>query len=500
REVLDGLLGLNSLRDLAERLRTYATNRRGEAPVDKKITDLENEVASLTSRLTHAKSEATATDEKLVDLKSEQTRLFRELEAYGSLTQADVETLELQRADIEKQKESAHQKLLELAISELPFALIGPELRQRVEERIKSEDVRERWLTMRDEGRARIEQVLAAFRACLHDLAPPLTLEQEIRVEQGLRSALDRLWYPPPEGIPDSFWHDHLSATSRASVIELLGKAGRLHRKVVEELLQRAVSMHTKLTSLMRDIEEARTRGPSVEKKYERLRSLTEEIERLHNQRGALQREIDWLEQQLKNKHAELARLTEQRARAAKALSRAAAAERVAQLAEEILEAARPLELRAVAQEMTKAIRAMAHRRDHLARVELSENVAEGKKVFELRLLDAHGHDIRRHDLSAGEKQIFTQALFAAAARLSKRRFPLVIDTPLGRLDEQHRLNVLKFLTDRDGQVILLSSDTEVVGPYLEAIRDKVIATYTLQSEKRGEYRVSKPVEGYFAS
>ncbi|MCS6856057.1 MAG: hypothetical protein NZ523_15090, partial [Elioraea sp.] len=170
----------------------------------------------------------------------------------------------------------------------------------------------------------------------------------------------------------------------------------------------------------------------------------------------------------------------------AKALSRAAAAERVAQLAEEILEAARPLELRAVAQEMTKAIRAMAHRRDHLARVELSENVAEGKKVFELRLLDAHGHDIRRHDLSAGEKQIFTQALFAAATRLSKRRFPLVIDTPLGRLDEQHRLNVLKFLTDRDGQVILLSSDTEVVGPYLEAIRDKVIATYTLQSEKRG--------------
>lgn len=200
---------------------------------------------------------------------------------------------------------------------------------------------------------------------------------------------------------------------------------------------------------------------------------------------------IDALEPQLKQKRAELGRLTEQRARSAPALARAAAAEKVASLAEALLEEARPLELGAIAEEMTQAIRAMVHRPDHLHRVVVEDGSS-------LRLLNAAGQDIRRFDLSAGEKQIFTQALFAAVAKLSRRTFPLVIDTPLGRLDEEHRRNVLRFLADRETQVILLSSDAEVVGPYLDTIRDRVATSYLLESETRGSYRISRPVEGYF--
>ncbi len=491
REAMEGLLGLTWLRELAEHLRKYAISRRRDAPVDEEIVRTEGEVNALEKRMLSEREALRDVEEKLTKFETEYDRLLRELQGYGPATQADLEVLQRQRADLAKEKELAQEKLLYLATSTLPFALVGRELRTRLRERIESEMARARWLTMREEGAARIETVLAEFRSLLADVIPPLTPEQTRKVEDGLKSALDRLWHPPPSNIADSFRHGHLTGNLGSDVVSVIDDAERLDRADVEDPLRIATSLHTKLGELDREIDAVKVLGPTIKAKFERLPSLKAELEQLHGARGGHRRMIDALKPQLRQKRADLRRLTEQRARSAPALARAAAAEKVASLAEALLEEARPLELGAIAEEMTKAIRAMVHRPDHLNRV----TVEEGSS---LRLLNEAGQDLRRFDLSAGEKQIFTQALFAAVAKLSRRTFPLVIDTPLGRLDEEHRRNVLRFLAERDTQVILLSSDAEVVGPYLDAIRDRVTKTYVLESEPRGSYRISRPVEGYF--
>jgi DNA sulfur modification protein DndD len=99
---------------------------------------------------------------------------------------------------------------------------------------------------------------------------------------------------------------------------------------------------------------------------------------------------------------------------------------------------------------------------------------------------------------SAGEQQIFAQALISAISDVSKRNFPIMIDTPLGRLDDQHRFGVLKYFTDRPGQVILLSTDTEVVGPYLDVIKPRLAATYYIRHEHDGDIGRSYIERGYF--
>lgn len=58
--------------------------------------------------------------------------------------------------------------------------------------------------------------------------------------------------------------------------------------------------------------------------------------------------------------------------------------------------------------------------------------------------------------------------------------FPFIVDTPLARLSLEQRLGVLKTFTDRSGQVILLSTDQEVVDDKLEAIRDRLSRVYEL--------------------
>ena len=92
----------------------------------------------------------------------------------------------------------------------------------------------------------------------------------------------------------------------------------------------------------------------------------------------------------------------------------------------------------------------------------------------------------------------YTQALIWAIAQVSKRDFPFVVDTPLGRLDSEHVTAVLRDFTNRDGQVFLLSTDREVVGENLEAIRDRVLRAYLVEARVADGETVSAAREGYF--
>jgi len=57
---------------------------------------------------------------------------------------------------------------------------------------------------------------------------------------------------------------------------------------------------------------------------------------------------------------------------------------------------------------------------------------------------------------------------------------------------------VLDHFTKRDGQVIMLSTDTEIVGKYLDTVRRRVLCAYQLHAETDDGVTVTTPREGYF--
>jgi DNA sulfur modification protein DndD len=119
-----------------------------------------------------------------------------------------------------------------------------------------------------------------------------------------------------------------------------------------------------------------------------------------------------------------------------------------------------------------------------------------------VRLLGDRGRDLRSLDASAGEEQIFALSLIAAIAKVSGARVPVVMDTPLARLDTDHRTNVLRYFAGQASeQVILLSQPDEVHGPYLKVIKDRLGAKYHLEYEELGDGVGRAQVrEGYFPS
>ncbi|MGA2296547.1 MAG: DNA sulfur modification protein DndD [FCB group bacterium] len=92
-------------------------------------------------------------------------------------------------------------------------------------------------------------------------------------------------------------------------------------------------------------------------------------------------------------------------------------------------------------------------------------------KSYEIRIMDKDGHEIKKSGLSAGEKEIFAVSLLWGLAKTSQLNLPIIIDTPLSRLDSTHRDNIIKyyFPTAAD-QVIILSTDTEIDKDYFKQL------------------------------
>lgn len=117
--------------------------------------------------------------------------------------------------------------------------------------------------------------------------------------------------------------------------------------------------------------------------------------------------------------------------------------------------------------------------------------------TFEVVLIDDEGIILRKEELSAGEKQIFAISILEALARTSGRSLPVVIDTPLGRLDSVHRKKLVEnYFPKTSHQVIILSTDTEIDYAFYEGLQGSISHSYHLVYNP--ETRSTQAEEGYF--
>jgi DNA sulfur modification protein DndD len=118
-------------------------------------------------------------------------------------------------------------------------------------------------------------------------------------------------------------------------------------------------------------------------------------------------------------------------------------------------------------------------------------------ETFRVTLIDRVGREVAKKRLSAGEKQIYSIAMLEALAKTSGRNLPIIIDTPLGRLDSKHRTKLVEsYFPVASHQVIVLSTDTEVDAPFYEALSNKISHAYHLAFDE--ESGATEVQSGYF--
>jgi DNA sulfur modification protein DndD len=128
---------------------------------------------------------------------------------------------------------------------------------------------------------------------------------------------------------------------------------------------------------------------------------------------------------------------------------------------------------------------------------DLIDKIAIDAELFTLDVLDQSGDVIPSNRLSAGERQLLAISVLWGLAKASGRPLPAIIDTPLGRLDSEHReLLIENYFPNASHQVILLSTDTEIDAQYRDMLKKSIGKEYHIQYSPKD--KTSTVTQGYF--
>lgn len=213
---------------------------------------------------------------------------------------------------------------------------------------------------------------------------------------------------------------------------------------------------------------------------------LLDELQRAERRLGATEaslqsRQDEWklIKGQLVTLEREQKRLLNEQAGSEKAQQRSALAARASQALADYEEKLLTHKLGQLKDEFVRCFNRLARKES------LVKDIAIDPVTFTSILIDRTGASMAKASLSAGEKQIYAIAMLWALARTSGRPLPMIIDTPLARLDSEHRAKLVeRYFPHASHQVILLSTDTEIDAGLLAKLSPSVSHSFRLDFDQ----------------
>lgn len=476
---LEGLLGVVLLRSLADRLKNFEAMKRSDVVSvnEDNLSKLLDSLLSNQDQLKLLQVDAEQSEEEKNRLRAEQQSLIERITAAGGGGGeiATVKELVEEREQIRTKLRDSQKKLEEILSGRLPFHLVPKALMESFRNQIIAETKYDEW----ESEKRTLEPKRALFEnAFLSEtqpiIQPPLTDEQICSIKNRIETAWASLFYPPPDDCAKETIHDYLHEPLRQKALEFLSTLN-LGQREIQDLLNLQHDLQQRADELGRKI--SRLEGIDHDGALSALKKQLEDIQNrmddLANHIRVDDRKISALDAQVSAQRAEYEREQRKLDDSSPVRSFIQKSERVRKVIDEVIPALFPLKVGELAKAMTVVYKQLAHK-DQVAKIEISDDGTT-------KILGKTGNEIS-FDRSAGENQIFATALIAGLAKVSGVKAPMVVDTPLGRLDSKHRANILHFWTaDKKRQVILLSQDEEIDFHFYKQIADNVCKTYLLE-------------------
>ena len=420
---------------------------------------------------------------KIADLEQ---RISRESSGFGVAR----DSLKHELSRIEAELVQTERAIHELAGGLLPFALV-PELNGHLKAQLTKEAEYQQWQASQKMIAPRIHSVRESIGEGDYWGHSDQSLSDEVKVQLSdqLYRLLDDLLIPP-----EQFANMHLRhQISEPERVQLLGWIEQATTDVPRQLKH--------LSDSFENLEQQRQSIGAKLRKVpddEVLRPLIDEINQLHQKLGELQTIAEQQEKKLSSlanhrqeTQRQLQKAYEDLRNGERLDTRLGLVTNVQGVLENFLQ-------KLTQEKLTRFEELVAKRfNEIIQKADLVQRVTIDPSQFHITVFNAQGKEIPKGGFSAGEKQMFAIATLWALRQLSGRPFPVVIDTPLGRLDREHRDSLVEnYFPFISHQVILFSTDTEVDQSYFKALNSHISHAYHLiYNPERGATDIQ---QGYF--
>ncbi len=490
-ESIKTLLGLNLVERLQSDLRIYSNRlvkRDSPEPVKEEIEAIESEISTLETSLADAKAGNESLHTKIEKLETQIARQESRIAAEGGGYAEKRENLNLQQGKLLADIEALENGIRDLCEELFPFSLV-PELLKKLRDRLLKEIELDEWeaenralKTQNTEllemlasatswedtslSDAQIETVRTKFAPILKKrLQRPKTLHGFKKIRDRSPSEYENLldWIDAClNDVPQEF--TELNNLLKEAQSELEKVEDDLQKVPTEEILK---PMIEKLSAFNQKLGQLRKQAQNAD---ESIRSLTHQLE-------AAERKLEKLHynQQLGQAH----------------IRRQEHVHEVQSVLSEYTKKLTQAKITILSNAIVDSFNQLSHKTERIKQIEIDSH------TFGVTLYDTNNHPLSKEELSAGEKQIYTTALLWGLAKTSGKPLPMILDTPLGRLDTSHRkLLVERYFPHVSHQVILFSTDTEIDEHLYSLLEPYISHMFHLEYKKSEEHSIIQ--DGYF--
>lgn len=481
------LLGLDLVERLEEDLSLYLTNKLdqgGQSELQEELEELSETLESKREELDNLEQDIAQTEQEISNTEQDISELEDELAQEGGTFAKQRDELKDRRAHLESEKEAIEEQIREEIMGDLAFSLV-PDLCRNVRDRLQDESEK--------------RHAAAAREQVVNELGDIATEDEDLTTGTGLsdeetKEIISRLQSElldrAVEDEEDQYLAASFSERQRQRMYSAVDRA-------VNRVPERMESLTSELETIIEDLNQVQkqlSRAPEEEA----IQPLLDEINAANEQKGELKSERDALEERRQSLEKEISRLESDRERKLDKETqfediseRAELAKRTRQAVQDYKQELASQKLDRLEEVLTDRYRQLSNKGDYYVQVHLDPD------GLEMEIETNTGSVKEVSQLSAGERQIFATAMIWALAEISDRPLPFIIDTPLGRLDQEHRENLVKnFFPEASHQVLVLSTDTEITDEYYDFLSTRTAAEYHLEyDEVEGHTNVSS---GYF--
>ncbi len=492
-DTIKTLFGLNLIEQLQKDLDIYLyrkTSAQNTETFQQELKDCSLLATDLEDQLEHLEAEKQVTDESMTKLRQLIHHQEQRIASEGGWFSKRLETIKTNRQRLEVEIELRTRQAQEMCSGLVPFA-IAPEMCRRVAERlILEKDYEKQVVTqqvLKDQlTRIQVDFDSAQFWVELSELMDELTRKKLLsRIEITLSKAIPSFSISAEEVILQ------LSDRDKQQVMSWIDQASI---EVPEKFCQ-VINRLNVLISRLQQIEQKLGMVPSDET----LKPLVEQLHNYNRELGKLQAvdqelsdKIQRVEFERERVRQKLRLLRQQVAQQEHQDQRIQLAMRTQFVLEEYMQELREEKAELLEQTLAYHFNELSHKES------LVDAVRVNPKTYEITLYRGQ-QPFDRTQLSAGERQILAVATIWALRDVSRLPMPVIIDTPLGRLDGDHRLNMIEdYFPRASHQVVLLATDTEIDGQMVSRLTPVISRVYCLDydaDEGKTEVRETIPSE-----
>ncbi len=487
------MLGLNVIEKLQADLDTYLYRQQKENAVielQSKLNDIENAFQIIDQKYQEKLYEVSHLQTKVEYLQGQIEKLERQIsiESSGYAFQRENLKTQLSRTDFEL--EVVEKQLHELSAGLLPFAMV-PELCQELEAQLISEGKLQQWQASNSLLKPKISNIRQTISSNEFWKRLNGNLPMPIRQEM-----IDEISYMLEELLGPDESRNGLKILHQVSDVERYQLITWINDSI-NSTPQKIKDIGDRLANLERTRQEITIKLRNIPED-DVLRPLMENLNQMNQELGQLNGLINRVTLEKETQYNEREEAGRQIKKAFDSLKSGKRVEDRLLMVKKTQEALSDYLSEITQRKMADLENKVVGKFTEISRKpDLVKRVSINPQSFHIELFDYLDNSIPKDLLSAGEKQMFAIALLWALRELSGKLFPVIIDTPLGRLDSDHRDHLInKYFPKVSHQVILFSTDTEIDQEYFTALEPVISHAYHLGYDPvEGKTNVSS---GYF--